>query len=123
MSDPAYFTLVVLYSLMIAGSVIGNLLVITAVLRSPNMRKVNNILIVNLAVSDLLLCTLVSPMTLAEILFKRWPGPHLQIVCQLSGMVPVCITFVSTLTITGIAIDRYKVLFKVLVLLLTSVPP
>ena len=68
--------------------------------------QVNNILIVNLAVSDLLLCTVVSPMTLVEILFKRWTGPNAQVVCQLSGMVPVCVTFVSTLTITGIAIDR-----------------
>ena len=67
--------------------------------------QVNNILIVNLAVSDLLLCTVVSPMTLVEILFKRWTGPNAQVVCQLSGMVPVCVTFVSTLTITGIAID------------------
>lgn len=109
-SDPAFYALSVFYCIVICGSVLGNLLVITAVLRSAHMRKVNNILIVNLAVSDLLLCTLVSPMTLMEILYKRWPGPHLQVLCILSGMVPVCITFVSTLTITGIAIDRYKVI-------------
>ncbi len=35
-------------------------------------------------------------------------GPKLQWICQLSAMGPVCITFVSTLTITGIAIDRYE---------------
>ena len=70
--------------------------------------QVNNILIVNLAVSDLLLCTVVSPMTLSEIVYKRWPfGPHSQAACQLlSGMLPVCVALVSTLTITGIAIDR-----------------
>ncbi len=72
--------------------------------------QVNNILIVNLAVSDLLLCTFVSPFTLVEILYKRWSGPHVQVLCQLSGMLPACVTFVSTLTITGIAIDRYKVI-------------
>ena len=68
--------------------------------------QVNNILIVNLAISDLLLCTVVSPLTLIEILYKRWMGPKLQWLCHLSAMGPVCITFVSTLTITGIAIDR-----------------
>ncbi|TRY79623.1 hypothetical protein TCAL_09037 [Tigriopus californicus] len=88
-SDPAFYALSVFYCIVICGSVLGNLLVITAVLRSAHMRKVNNILIVNLAVSDLLLCTLVSPMTLMEILYKRWPGPHLQVLCILSGMVPV----------------------------------
>ncbi|XP_059084396.1 neuropeptide Y receptor type 5-like [Tigriopus californicus] len=87
-SDPAFYALSVFYCIVICGSVLGNLLVITAVLRSAHMRKVNNILIVNLAVSDLLLCTLVSPMTLMEILYKRWPGPHLQVLCILSGMVP-----------------------------------
>ena len=71
--------------------------------------QVTNILIVNLAISDLLLCTMVSPVTLVEIMYKRWLGPKVQWVCQLSGMIPVCVTFISTLTITGIAIDRYVV--------------
>jgi hypothetical protein len=39
-SDPAFYTLIILYSLMILGSVIGNVFVITAVLKSPYMRKV-----------------------------------------------------------------------------------
>ncbi len=39
-SDPVFYLLVFLYAVMIVGSVAGNLLVITAVLRSPNMRKV-----------------------------------------------------------------------------------
>ncbi len=74
---------------------------------STDCFQANNILIVNLAFSDLILCTVVSPMTLMEIAYKRWPGPQSQIACQLlSGMVPVCIALVSTLTITGIAIDR-----------------
>merc|ERR1712038_673588 len=37
-------------------------------------------------------------------------GPKLKILCQLSGMMPGLLVFVSTLTITGIAIDRYKVI-------------
>jgi hypothetical protein len=49
---------------------------------------------------------MVSPVTLVEIMYKRWLGPKVQWVCQLSGMIPVCVTFISTLTITGIAIDR-----------------
>ena len=41
--------------------------------------QVNNVLIVNLALSDLILCTVVSPMTLLEIVYKRWPGPESQV--------------------------------------------
>ena len=39
-SDPVFYALVTLYALMIVGSVLGNIMVITAVLKSPNMRKV-----------------------------------------------------------------------------------
>ena len=39
-SDPFFYVLIILYTLMIIGSVIGNVLVIIAVLKSPNMRKV-----------------------------------------------------------------------------------
>ena len=41
--DFAMYLLPTLYSLVIMGSVIGNVLVITAVLRSPNMRKVTTL--------------------------------------------------------------------------------
>ena len=41
-SDAALFTFAVLYSLVILGSVIGNILVITAVLKAPKMRKVSS---------------------------------------------------------------------------------
>ena len=41
MGDPAFYGLSVCYALVILGSVVGNLLVITAVFRSPHMRKVN----------------------------------------------------------------------------------
>ena len=41
-SDAAFAILVILYALVIIVSVMGNVLVITAVLRSPHMRKVSS---------------------------------------------------------------------------------
>ena len=73
-SDATLYLLATFYALVIVCSVVGNVLVITAVFKSPNLRKTNNVLIVNLAISDLLLCTIVSPGTLMEILYKRY-GP------------------------------------------------
>ena len=66
----------------------------------------NNILIVNLAISDLLLCVVGSPVTLVQTVHSRWMGPHIEVFCQLYGMMSALLVFVSTLTITGIAIDR-----------------
>ena len=40
-SDPAFYSLIILYALVIIGSVVGNVLVITAVLKSEKMRKVS----------------------------------------------------------------------------------
>ena len=45
--DFAMYLLPTLYALVIVGSVIGNVLVITAVLRSPNMRKVSPFKLIN----------------------------------------------------------------------------
>ena len=72
-------------------------------LRSSVPPRVRSVLV---AISDLLLCSLATPVTVVGVLYKRWQLPHVQLVCQLSGMVPVCLVFVSTLTITGIAMDR-----------------
>ena len=44
-SDTAFVILVILYALVIIVSVMGNVLVITAVLRSPHMRKVSMVLL------------------------------------------------------------------------------
>ena len=71
----------------------------------------------NLAISDLFLCTIVSPLTLIELLYKRWTGPKAPWLCCLSGMGPACITFVSTLTITGIAIDRWDIFWPIWLLI------
>ena len=49
--------------------------------------QVNNILIVNLAVSDLLLCCVVVPTTLLINVTKRWAGPKIPIFCQVCSLV------------------------------------
>ena len=46
-SDPFFYVLIILYTLMIIGSVIGNVLVIIAVLKSPNMRKVISLTLIS----------------------------------------------------------------------------
>ena len=65
-------SLIILYALMILFGASGNLLVILVVIRNRAMRTARNVFIVNLAVSDLMLCLITMPLTLVEILYQTW---------------------------------------------------
>ena len=71
--DPlVYGWLVALYACMIIVGASGNLLVILVVARNRAMRTARNVYIVNLAISDLMLCLITMPLTLVEILYMTW---------------------------------------------------
>ena len=57
---------------MIIVGATGNLLVILVVVRNRAMRTPRNVYIVNLAISDLMLCLITMPLTLVEILYMTW---------------------------------------------------
>lgn len=82
---------------------------IVAVFRKPAMRSARNMFIVNLAVADLLLCTVTMPLTLMEILTKYFPLGNNPFVCKTIGILQATSTYVSTISITAIALDRYQV--------------
>ena len=64
--------------MIVVGSV-GNLMVIYAVARNPAMRTARNVFIVNLAVSDLMLCLITMPLTLIEILYLTWQFGNIEV--------------------------------------------
>lgn len=113
LNDPAFFTFLVLYSVLICFGAAGNGLVVWAVARKRSMRTARNMFIVNLAVSDLLLCVVTMPLTLMEILTKYWPLGRQEIICKMLGTLQATSIFVSTISITAIALDRYQVFFLV----------
>ena len=102
--------LITLYSVLILAGVIGNCLVIWAVIRSPSMRTLRNTFITNLAVSDLLLCLVTMPLTLLEIITKYWPLGDSAISCKMAGGLQAVSIFVSTMSITAISLDRYQLI-------------
>ncbi|XP_069679292.1 neuropeptide F receptor-like [Periplaneta americana] len=108
--DPAFSTLIFVYSALIILGAAGNSLVVCAVARKPAMRTARNMFIVNLAVSDLLLCLITMPLTLMEILTKYWPLGRYPFVCKMLGTLQATSIFVSTISITAIALDRYQVI-------------
>ncbi|CAH0555734.1 unnamed protein product [Brassicogethes aeneus] len=108
--EPAYTTLIAMYGVLIVLGALGNTLVIISVVRKPAMRTPRNMFIVNLAVADLLLCTVTMPLTLMEILTKYFPLGNNLFICKLIGILQATSTYVSTISITAIALDRYQVI-------------
>ena len=106
------------YSLLIVFGAAGNSLVMIAVIRNPSMRTARNVFIINLAASDLFLCLATTPLTMVELLTQYWPLGNTPFLCKLVGTLQATSIFVSVISITAIALDRYQVkncsfLFKV----------
>ena len=100
--------LLVAYSILIMTGACGNGLVCIAVSRKPAMRTARNVYIINLAISDLILCLFTMPFTLIEIVLRFWPLGTMT--CKLVAGLEATSIFVSTISITAIAIDRYQVI-------------
>lgn len=71
--DTSLIALLIAYTILILLGVTGNGLVCAAVIRKPSMRTGRNVYIINLAISDLLLCIFTMPFTLVDIALKFWP--------------------------------------------------
>ncbi|KAL0277525.1 UNVERIFIED_CONTAM: hypothetical protein PYX00_004776 [Menopon gallinae] len=106
----AYYCLIIAYSLLIFLGSCGNILVVCVIIRKPAMRTARNMFILNLAISDLLLCLVTMPLTLMEILTRYWPLGHNSFFCKIIGTSQAISIYVSTLSITAIALDRYQVI-------------
>ena len=93
---------------VIAIGTFGNLLVIAAVTRQPALRSRGNTFIINLAVSDFLLCLATMPLTLIELLNDHWLLGDSVLSCKASGGLQAVSVFVSTISIAIVALDRYQ---------------
>lgn len=106
--DTALIVLLIAYVVLIITGALGNGLVCMAVARKPAMRTARNVFIINLAISDLILCLFTMPFSLVEIMMKFWPLGTFT--CKLVAGLQATSIFVSTISITAIALDRYHVI-------------
>lgn len=98
------YIIIAAYALVISLGVFGNLMTIVAILRNKQMRNVRNFFILNLALSDFFICTVTAPITLYTVLYMFWPfGTTL---CHIAGSLQGFNIFLSTFSITAIALDR-----------------
>nr|ANO39130.1 NPYR-1 [Schmidtea mediterranea] len=102
--------LVLSYIAMIVIGTLGSSLVIYVVLRSKTLRTPRNMFILNLAITDLILCAFSQPFNIIRLLsfHKEWIFGEW--VCKLVGLFTGTNVCVSTISITAIALDRYQVI-------------
>ncbi|KAI0235235.1 Neuropeptide F receptor, partial [Lamellibrachia satsuma] len=100
--------LIVAFTVLIAFGATGNGLVCYVVAKNPHMRTPRNIFIINLAISDLTLCLFTQPFNLMKVSMSVW---HLgDFMCKFVPMFSGTNVFVSTISITAIALDRFQVI-------------
>lgn len=96
------------FAILIVFGALGNSLVCHVVVRNTRMRTPRTIFIINLAISDLTLCLFTQPFNLYKVLKPDWIlGTFM---CKLVPMCAGMNVFVSTISITVIALDRFQVI-------------
>lgn len=99
-------SLITAYSLIILLGLLGNALVIYMIVRYRNMRTVTNFFIANLALADLLVNTFCLPFTLVYTLLEEWTFGA--VLCHMVPFAQALSVHVSILTMTVIALERYR---------------
>ena len=99
---------IMLYAVIFLLGVSGNTLVVYVVVRNKTMQTITNIFITNLAVSDILMCLLAIPFTPLGYFLNSWMFG--EVLCHIVPMSQAISVYVSTLTSTAIAVDRYFVI-------------
>lgn len=98
----------ILYTVIFILGIFGNVLVCYVVFRNRAMQTVTNLFITNLALSDILLCVLAVPFTPLYTFLGKWVFG--KIICHLVPYAQGISVYISTLTLTSIAIDRFFVI-------------
>lgn len=100
--------LVFAYGTLVLISLFGNAIVCYVILSNKRMYTVTNFFIVNMAISDLLLTCFNVPFNIAKNLLMEWPfGDFL---CHFVNYAFMVSAYVSTFTLTSIALDRQRVI-------------
>lgn len=109
-SVSANVLLIVAYTLIVVVSLFGNSLVCRIVWQESGVRSVTYLFIANLAVSDLIITVFNIPINIARNLMEEWVFGS--VMCHLLNFTLVTSVYVSTLTMTAICIDRYRVILN-----------
>lgn len=98
-------------TLMIVFTIVGNIMVIIAVLTSRSLRGPQNLFLVSLAAADILVATLIIPFSLANELLGYWYFKSLW--CEIYLALDVLFCSSSIVHLCAISLDRYLSISRV----------
>ncbi|KAL8619032.1 hypothetical protein ACOMHN_020730 [Nucella lapillus] len=111
LSDEGYLAIVIYLSVLGVVATAGNVTVLLVILcQRRALRKMQNVLLVNMAAVDLAISVTAYPFTAAASSYKRWIFGDFA--CQLGGFLVFMLSMVSMDTLTLIAIFRYILVCK-----------
>ncbi|KAG2468925.1 prokineticin receptor 2-like isoform X1 [Polypterus senegalus] len=112
--DRAYFTARVFIGMSLACIMltcgVGNFLFIVLLIRCSKLRTVTNLLIANLAVSDLIVAVICCPFEMDYYVVKELSWSFGQLLCSSVNYLRTVSLYVSTNALLAIAVDRYLVI-------------
>ncbi|XP_056433631.1 melanopsin-A-like [Gadus chalcogrammus] len=108
--DHAHYTIGIVILVVGITGMLGNFLVIYAFCRSRSLRTPANMFIINLAVTDLLMCVTQTPIFFTTSMHKRWIFGEKG--CELYAFCGALFGICSMITLMAIAVDRYVVITR-----------
>ncbi|RWS05097.1 neuropeptide F receptor-like protein [Dinothrombium tinctorium] len=100
--------IILIYILLSILGVISNLFIMYVIFKLKKLGTAVNMLVINLNLSDILLCVVCMPITLVQILRRHWSFGLL--ICKSVAFVQGITVFVSAMTISAIAILRLLII-------------
>ncbi|XP_064018233.1 neuropeptide Y receptor type 6-like [Pogoniulus pusillus] len=102
------FLLITAYTLVAVVGLFGNLCLMVIIKRRKEAQNVTNVLIANLSLSDVLICVMCIPVTIAYTLMDYWIFG--EAMCKISSFTQsICVT-ASIFSLVLIAIERYQLI-------------
>ncbi|XP_068451786.1 prokineticin receptor 1a [Clinocottus analis] len=107
----AFFVATIVIGAVLVGIMlvcgVGNCLFIASLARYKQLRNLTNLLIANLAVSDVLVAAVCCPFLLDYYVVKRLSWDHGLLLCAATNYLRTVSLYVSTNALLAIAVDRY----------------
>ncbi|CAH1784917.1 unnamed protein product, partial [Owenia fusiformis] len=100
----------ILFALLIIFGTALNGFVVSIVIRNKKLHSQVNAFIVNLAISDMVMCLVCVPFSLVRLTLKDWVFG--EALCKVIPTLQCIIVFASTISITSIALDRFYVIVR-----------
>lgn len=107
----AFFVATIVIGVVLVGIMlvcgVGNCLFITSLARYKQLRNLTNLLIANLAVSDVLVAAICCPFLLDYYVVKQLSWEHGLLLCASTNYLRTVSLYVSTNALLAIAVDRW----------------